>query len=413
MPQVTKGFWIFFSLLAVSIAAFGLVSLYPAFGPDDDQPPVQSKDFRRLSAREAGKVVRKLDLRRQGLGSWTELREPLRKSLDYAAAKPPNRAACPAGDLDIQWIDIRKTLRDMLDLLPRLDENPGLLAERFRWYRLDPGPLFTGYFEPLIPASMEPRPDYPYPIYGVPENLKVAHLGRFHPRWDGEVLVYRVENGTVVPYYDRKSIEGGNVLRDSAPVIAWAKDPLDVFFLQIQGSGRLVLPDGKVRRIGYAGKNGRQYVSLGRVMAERGYLSMDELSMRSIRDYLQEHSDLLPEILYTNPSYVFFRIAEGGPYGAMGKELTPMVSLATDPGLLPLGSVMAYAVDLPRRQGPNRPLCGLGLSQDVGGAIQGAHLDIFCGAGKRARDRAGHLKNRGSLYLLLSKDAARICRNEQ
>jgi membrane-bound lytic murein transglycosylase A len=413
MQHAAKGFWIFASLLAIAVAALAAVHLLPETGPEEGKPRVQHESFQKLSVRQARKVARGIDLRRQGLQSWTQLREPLRRSLEYAAAKPQDEAACSSGKLNVTWGEIRTTLQRMLDLLPRLDDEPELLVERFRWYRLDPDPLYTGYFEPLIPASLEPRPDYPYPLYGVPEDLQVAQLGRFHPRWEGQVLVYRVENGTAVPYYDRKSIEGRNALRDEAPVIAWAKNPLDVFFLQIQGSGRLVLPDGRVKRIGYAGKNGRRYVSLGRVMAERGYLSMDELSMRSIRDYLRKHSDLLPEILYTNPSYVFFRIAEGGPYGAMGKELTPMVSLATDPGLLPLGSLMAYRVDLPRRQAPNEPLCGIGLAQDVGGAIQGTHLDLFCGAGQRARYRAGHLKDRGGLYLMLSRDEARICRNEE
>jgi membrane-bound lytic murein transglycosylase A len=238
--------------------------------------------------------------------------------------------------------------------------------------------------------------------------MQKVDLGRFHPRWEGQTLIYRLEEGEVVPYYERSQIDGKEVLEGKNLEIAWAKDPVDVFFLQIQGSGRLVLPNGERRHIVYAGKNGRQYVSLGRVLVERGLLSAEEVSMQSIRDCLSRHPYLMQELLFTNPSYVFFRLAPDGPYGAMGKTLTPKFSLATDPELLPLGSALVYNVALPSKDSENGlPLTALGSAQDVGGAIKNHHLDIFFGCGQRASFLAGHMQEKGRVFLLLLREGSK------
>ncbi|MCF8103934.1 MAG: murein transglycosylase A [Desulfohalobiaceae bacterium] len=361
--------------------------------------------FSALTAEEVDSILQRLDPAAQGLDSWLELRVPLKRSLEYVKTRPQNRPATTAYGLVATWLDLRTSLERLLALLPELDRNPKLLREEFHWLELKPRSLLTGYYEPLIEASLTPEPDYPYPVYGLPRDLKIADLGRFHPRWQGQRLVYRINENSIEPYPDRRAIEEDGSLQEKAEIIAWAKDLVDVFFLQIQGSGRLLLPDGSVQPIGYAGKNGRPYRSLGRHMAEKGLLAPHGVSMRSIRDHLQQNPELVPEILYSNPSYVFFRLRGSGPYGAMNQELTSLVSLAVDTDILALGSVLMFQADLPDPGGEGKiPLCGPGLAQDIGGAIQNHHLDLFCGFGQKGGALAGGLKEKARVWLLLAKD---------
>jgi membrane-bound lytic murein transglycosylase A len=357
-----------------------------------------------LSHDETEAIVHNIDLSKQGLNSWQELGGPLEKSLAYVAAQTPEAQAVDVYGFRVTWRRIQTTLERLQGLLPQLDQNPRLLQQAFSWYELRPPSLLTGYYEPLVPAALEPRPGYPHPIYGRPTDLQTADLGNFHPRWKGEQLVYRIKANRIQPYPDRRAIEEQGALEGKAEVLAWAKDLVDVFFLQIQGSGRLHLPDGSLQPIGYAAKNGRRYTSLGRYMAAQGLLERGQLSMQSIRDYLDRHPELLPEILYSNPSYVFFQLRQGGPYGAMGQELTPRVSVATDPRILPLGSLLLFQADLPDPGREGRiALCGPGLPQDVGGAIRNHHLDLFCGFGPEAGALAGVLKEQARVFLLLAK----------
>ncbi len=360
--------------------------------------------FQPLSKAEADTIVQEINLAEQGLHSWRDLRAPLEKSLAYAASRPQDAAAVEVYGFRVDWREIRMALKRLLQLLPRLDSNPELLQQAFTWYELRPAALLTGYYEPLLEASLHQDPAYPHPIYGQPADLQSADLGKFHPRWQGQRLIYRIKNDRIEPYPDRRAIEEQGALEGKAEVLAWAKDLVDVFFLQIQGSGRLLLPDGSLQPIGYAGKNGRPYTSLGRHMAEQGLLDSKRLSMPSIRNYLDRHPELLPEILYSNPSYVFFQLRQGGPYGAMGRELSPMLSLASDPKILPLGSLLLLQADLPDPGGEGMiPICGPGLPQDVGGAIQKHHLDLFCGFGPQGGALAGILKERARVFLLLAK----------
>ena len=371
-----------------------------ACGPDIRPGP----GFVPLTSNEVDALVERIDLRPQDLRTWLDLRAPLEKSLAYVVSRPRAGLAVTAYDTRITWGEIRLTLERLLRLLPRLDRDPTLLQQEFSWYELRPPSLLTGYYEPLFEATLTPDPDFPYPIYGLPADLQTVDLGSFHPRWRGEQLVYRIKDNHIQPYPDRRAIEEQGALEGKAEILAWAKDLVDVFFLQIQGSGRLLLPDGSQQHIGYAGKNGRPYISLGRYMAEQGLLEPKRLSMRSIREHLKANPELLPDILYSNPSYVFFRLRPDGPYGAMGRELTPLLSLAVDPDILPLGSLLVLQADLPDpgREG-KIPYCGPGLPQDVGGAIKKHHLDLFCGLGSKGGALAGGLKEQARIYLLLAK----------
>lgn len=342
----------------------------------------------------------------QDMQSWMDMEEGVRRSLAYVSVKPQGATAVRVEDFSLTWGELRRSLEELLEVLPRLDAEPDLLAEHFRWYRLSQGALMTGYYAPYIEASPVRTPEYRYPLYGVPEDLRTLDLGDFHHRWKGQRLVYRMENGKPVPYYDRQEIDFEGALRGRGEEVAWAKNIVDVFFLQIQGSGLLHYPDGTTHHILYAGKNGRKYVSLGKILIQRGMLTREGVSMKSIRDYLAEHPEEIPDLLATNPSYVFFRVGTDGPYGAMGKLLTPKVSVATDPKFLPLGSVLAFEADFP----PEAPgeegerIAGLGLAQDTGGAIKGARLDWYCGSGPDVEYFAGHIKAPASVYMLVSKE---------
>lgn len=330
------------------------------------------------------------------------LNRAIAASLVHVRAQNP-MARPFAGVPECTWADLRATLEHLRDISPRLQTDPDVLTRDFTWREVQPEPLVTGYYEPEIEASLVPDPAYPVPIFGLPKGLKSADLGAFHPRWAGQTLFYRIEGSAIAPFYSRAEIDSAGALDATDAPIAWTKSRVDVFFLQVQGSGRLRLPDGTVRHILYAGKNGWDYVSLGKVMIERGLIARQDMSMQRLRAYLYAHPDEAQNLMNTNPSYVFFRLADFGPLGSMGQTLTPMVSLATDSAFLPLGTVLAMELDLPRLRGASERTSLLGLPQDRGGAIKGSRLDLFCGAGLDAEFLAGHLQNHGRVFLLLKK----------
>jgi membrane-bound lytic murein transglycosylase A len=342
----------------------------------------------RLTADEARALAVKLDPAQQGMSSWNDLRFALEQSLSYVSLKPGGAAAAvfptgqPEADLAVTWAELRGSLLRMLELLPYLDVNPGLLAEEFHWLELSPEFGYTGYYEPTLAASYRPGPMYAFPLYSKPRDLQPNQV-----------------------FFDRRAIDRLHVLAGRGLELAWVSDELDAYFLQVQGSGRLMFPDGSVRHVLYAGKNGRPYVSLGAILRDKGLLDADKISMPSIRDRLLQLPEEKAALLDMNPSYVFFRLADAGPVGSMGSILTPRVSLAVDPRVLPYGSLVFFNTLLPDQMGEHKlPLYALGLPQDSGGAIKGRRLDIFFGAGKAAEHAAGHLNQEGSVYLLLPLD---------
>ena len=253
----------------------------------------------------------------------------------------------------------------------------------------------TGYYEPEIHGSRERRPGYEVPIYGKPNDLVEVDLGLFSDTMKGKRIRGRVEGQNFVPYYDRTAIEEG-ALDGRAPVIAWAADPVEMFFLQVQGSGRLRLPDGGVMRIGYAGQNGRDYTGIGKLMRDRGLLAAGQASMQGIMAYLREHPEEGRAIMRENKSFVFFTELKGaGPLGAMGHPVTGWTSVAADPAFVPLGAPVFLSMD-------RTDATGLWVAQDTGGAIKGANrFDTFWGAGDDARAIAGGMSARGTAWLLL------------
>jgi membrane-bound lytic murein transglycosylase A len=253
----------------------------------------------------------------------------------------------------------------------------------------------TGYFEPQILGSRTRMPGYEVPIYAMPDDLLDTNP------LTGEKARGRIdENGDYVLYHDRTAIEAG-ALAGRGLEIAWAADPIDLFFLHIQGSGRLLLPDGGVVRIGYAGQNGREYVAIGRIMKERGLLEDGGTSMQHIVAWLRANPEEGRAIMRENKSYIFFNELTGpGPLGALGRPVTPRVTVAADPKFVPLGAPVW--LDLDRAEAD-----GLWVAQDTGGAIKGANrFDTFWGAGDEAKRIAGGMLGRGTAYILLPKPSA-------
>lgn len=255
--------------------------------------------------------------------------------------------------------------------------------------------LFTGYYAPELRASLTQQGPYQTPVYGLPADLAIADLGTFKPELRGQQITGRVERGRFVPYPDRGTIDRQGV---PAPVLVWAADPLDVFFLQIQGSGRAALPNGTVLDLGYAGQNGRPYVAIGKLLKNQGAFPDGVVTMPRIRAWLREHPAEQTRILHGNPSYVFFRRLPGPAQGAAGIVLTPERSLAVDTHFTALGSPLWLSCAHPDGNGTLQRLL---LAQDTGGAIRGPiRGDVYWGYGGAAAARAGVMQSQGQLYLL-------------
>jgi membrane-bound lytic murein transglycosylase A len=276
---------------------------------------------------------------------------------------------------------------------------------QFRGLRVNEGSGFaTGYYEPEIAASLTRQPGYDVPLYRRPADLIDVPLGDFAASLKGRTVRGRVQGNRLVPYATREQIAAGALVGRSLE-LAWAADPYEAFFLEIQGSGRLRLPDGRIMRIGYDGQNGRDYVAIGRLLIEQGRLERGKAGMREIIAWLRANPAEAPAILNANPSKIFFRELKGeGPVGAMGVAVTPFVSVAADPAFIPLGAPLLVDTML---TGPATPFTRLMVAQDTGGAIKGANrVDLFLGPGAEAAAIAGAQSSPATLTLLIPAAAA-------
>jgi len=267
--------------------------------------------------------------------------------------------------------------------------------------------LITGYYEPLLRGSRTRGKNFPHAIYGVPDDLLVIDLGDLYPELKNLRLRGRLEGRKVVPYWSRAE------LTPQSPALAgkallWVADPIELFFLQVQGSGRIELPDGHRVRVGYADQNGHPYQSIGRWLIAQGELKPEQASMQGIQAWARAHPERLNELLNANPSFVFFReLADngGGPLGALGVPLTPGRSIAVDPRAIPLGAPVFLSTTFPAS---DQPLARLVMAQDTGGAIKGAvRADFFWGFGAEAGARAGRMRQKGEMWVLLPNAAGK------
>jgi membrane-bound lytic murein transglycosylase A len=260
--------------------------------------------------------------------------------------------------------------------------------------------LFTGYYLPELRGSPERAPGFEVPLHRAPEDLVVARAKDFPVALQGD-LVGKVVDGRLVPYPTRAEIAGGAIPQDAA--LCWVDSAVDAFFLEIQGSGIVRFPDGTVRVVTYAGKNGQRYEAVGAELLRRGALRREEVSMQAIRGWLAENPAERDAVLATNPSYVFFRFAEDA-IGSLGEPVTANRSIAADARVFPKGALAfveaARPVDASSTE--MRPFSRFVLDQDAGGAIRtSARVDLFFGSGAYAENAAGRMKEKGRLHYLL------------
>lgn len=315
----------------------------------------------------------------QKLKSFRDLAPSIQKSLAYVDQKNPKAYAIKRPGLAMTWGTMKKTLIRLQKLLPELDANPALFAQHFKWVPIKKGINYSGYYSPVVKASKTRKKGYEHPIYSRPPELHNGEL-----------------------YYTRKEIEADKKIANRGLELAWAKDPVDVFFLEIQGSGCLLLEDGTQVCINYAGQNGHKYKSSGRIMREKGLLKRGDIFEQ--RQWLKDHPDRVMEILHENPSFVFFKLEGSGPTGAMGAVVDGWRSLATDRSVIPLGSIVAYGVNIPHKKYGSYPLRGIGFAQDVGGAIKNNRIDIYCGEDALANYVASFLDAKGPAWVLVAND---------
>lgn len=314
--------------------------------------------------------------------------------------------SCPSLKKQSQWQDVCSDTQ----LIDQADQQAvrTFFQNRFTPHRVnnpdgtDRG-VITGYYVPDLQGSRTQDENYQYPVLAVPDDLLIVDLGSLYPDLKGRRLRGRLEGRRVIPYWSRTEIDSGQApTADKA--LFWVRDPVDLFFLQIQGSGRISLDNGERIMVNYADQNGHPYRSIGRLLLESGDMTRDQMSAQNIKAWGQRHPDKVQRLLGENPSYVFFHSAEqdlANPPGALGYPLTPERSLAVDPRTIPLGAPVFIATTWPNS---SRPLQQLMVAQDTGGAIKGAvRADFFWGLGNEAGAKAGRMKQDGRLWVLLPR----------
>jgi membrane-bound lytic murein transglycosylase A len=264
----------------------------------------------------------------------------------------------------------------------------------------------TGYYVPDLRGSRRQTPEYSYPLYRRPDDLLTIDLSEVYPSLSNYRLRGRLEGSRVIPYWDRLEIDSRQQPL-AGQELFWVADPVELFFLHVQGSGRIIFEDGSRVMVNYADQNGHPYRSIGQWLIDRGMMSRDQMSMQNIRAWARNNPEQVDELLGQNPSYVFFRdLGEeiDSPPGALGVPLTPGRSLAVDPRYIPLGAPVFLASTWPNS---DRPLKRLMVAQDTGGAIKGrVRADFFWGMGEQAGEQAGRMKQDVRLWVLLPRDLA-------
>ena len=383
--------------------------------PPPPPPPPAATPEEALRPVGAGRLPSFLDD-----GDWQPLRQALDRSRRWLARQDRGREwvlgprRVRAADLE-QTLDTFETLLDTSataeDLAIRVAQSFDFVESVGTWDEVlgdwNAEVLVTGYYEPTIDASLRRSAEYAIPIYGPPSDLITVDLGAFDAKYEGQRIKGRLRGRSLEPYPNRSQMRGGDTPRSR--VLAWARDPVELFFLEVQGSGSLRLPDGGARRIGWAGGNGRPYRSIGKLLIDEGHVPREQMSMQALRAWLAEHPDEIHRVLDFNESVVFFRFLEGLPRGSLGLEVTGERSIATDHRLMPKGALAFLQTTVPAMAKDGStvaagPLGRFVLNQDTGGAIRGAErVDFYWGPGELAAERAGLMKQPGQLVFLLPK----------
>lgn len=331
--------------------------------------------------------------------SWGDL--PASSDADLLAGYAAWRSACTRLARDPIWgpvcVEAAKVPGDAASVRRFLQDQLQVYSLRSA---SGPDGLITGYYEPVYPGSLKADANHTVPVYGVPADLITVALDSIYPELKGKRLRGRLDGQVLRPYDDAATLRAKG---SKAPVLAWLTNPMDLQFLQIQGSGRVHLDNGQQIRIGYADQNGYPYKPVGRWLVEQGLVPKDEVSMGRIRDWAQANPGRVNELLDSNPSYVFFNArpdSPEGPRGSLNVPLTAGYSVAIDRKVIPLGSLMWLATTRPDGSAVTRPVA----AQDTGGAIAGeVRADLFWGTGDAAGELAGSMKQAGKLWLLWPK----------
>ncbi len=338
------------------------------------------------------------------LTQWSSL--PDWTSLDLAPSWPALQQSCHALRFKTKWLGVCSAAQN-------IDAGDSVAQRKFyeTWFTpfqvlnqdgTDHG-LITGYYEPLLKGSRHRSERFLFPVYGAPEDMLEIVLSEVYPQLKGLHLRGRLEGKKVVPYFNRAEIDAGISMLQGHELF-WVENAVELFFLQIQGSGRIELEDGQRVKIGYAEQNGHPYISIGKKLIDMGELKPEEVSMQSIKKWAENNPERLSTLLGQNPSYIFFRELPdtlSAPLGALGVPLTNEYSLAVDPHTIPLGVPVFLSTTLPNSV---EPLNRLMYAQDTGGAIKGAvRADFFWGFGELAGIHAGSMKQSGRLWVLFPK----------
>ncbi len=339
------------------------------------------------------------------LSKWETLPDWLTQ--DLTASWPALQQSCRALRLKPVWLPICAAAE-------KVDKDDVMAQRTFyeTWFTpyqvfnpdgTDTG-LITGYYEPLLLGSRKRSERFAYPIYAPPEDMLEVDMGELYPQFRGQRVRGRLQGKRVVPYFNRAEIDAGMAPTLQGRELFWVENPIELFFLQIQGSGRIELEDGTRVKIGYADQNGHGYASIGRKLIDMGELKPEEASMQGIKNWADKNPERLSTVLGHNPSYVFFRELPdtlSAPLGALGVPLTNEYSIAVDQRTIPLGVPVFLATTHPNS---NDPLNRLMFAQDTGGAIKGAvRADFFWGFGEYAAVRAGSMRQSGRMWVLFPK----------
>ena len=303
-----------------------------------------------------------------------------------------------------EMVETLKAFRDIVSVTESDQAKQKKIRDTFDFYRsrgddINGQVIFTGYYEPILSGSLSKTTQYRYPLYRAPDETVALNAGK---------SVGRMVKGEVLPHYKRAEIDSDKSLAGRNLEIVWVDDFVALFFLQIQGSGKVRLSDGNLIQVGYAQSNGYPYRSISNYMVDKGMLSKNDTSLPAIKKYLREHPDEMERVFNYNERYVFFRLLDKGPIGSLGIAVTGGRTIASDPGVFPKGALAFIRT--------RKPLIDKGevakwitfsrfvLNQDTGAAIIGAgRIDIFCGGGAEAEGMAGRLKEGGELIFLLKK----------
>lgn len=308
---------------------------------------------------------------------------------------------------DSQQADLFGTYKNWQDICQKLKSVSKSNFKEFLQQNLQPykvvslqGSLFTGYYAPHLKGSKTPRKGYETPLYNYPNNIFSLDLGEFLPEMKGQKLYGRIQGKKFIPYAERAEIDAQKAFDHAKPFI-WLKDPVEAFFLHIQGSGWVETPEGEVIHVSYAGNNGHPYTSIGKVLIEKGYMKKEDVSLESLKVWLKENPAKREEVFNKNPRYIFFKQDKGETVGSLSVPLTAGRSLAVDPSFIPLGVPLLVSTTLTSE---NKPYTRLMMAQDTGAAITGpVRGDIFFGDGKAAEKQAGMQNAPGEMFVLLPK----------